>query len=69
MDKAQELAKAIDDWNAVAQDEISYPNAVLRESAARTVQALEIERDTGVAVCLCCLKPLRTGCCLKPYGT
>jgi len=41
---------AIDQWRKCANDS-TFPPAL-----QRTAQALEIQRDTGVAVCSCCHK-------------
>jgi hypothetical protein len=50
------LQDAIDQWRDCANSELYSPK--MREVCERTAVALEIERDTGVAVCSCCHKPL-----------
>ena len=50
------MREAIDQWRKCANDTILYPNVKLRDSCERAAKSLEIERDTGVAVCSCCFK-------------
>jgi hypothetical protein len=61
------LEKAIVQWAALADEEdraaemgiTDYKTAKFRADVyRRTVRALEIERDTGIAVCSCCHKPI-----------
>jgi hypothetical protein len=49
----EELEKAIEDWKAAAE----WGAEGHKDACLRTVKALEIERDTGVAVCSCCFVP------------
>lgn len=67
------LNQAIQQWSALADEAERMENlGLLHPKVAkaqadcyrRTVRALEIERDTGVAVCSCCYKPLGDD---KPY--
>ena len=51
------IQNAIDQWRKCSTDTALHPNAKLRESCERTARSLEIERDTGTPVCICCLKP------------
>lgn len=60
------MQEAINQWRACACDP-TYPPA-LQRSCERTAQALEIQRDTGVAVCSCCRAPLASGKCANPVG-
>ncbi len=66
------LQTAIDHWYALADEEERYielditygSDAVYRyraETYRRAAKALEIQRDTGVAVCSCCHKPFGRG--------
>lgn len=63
-----ELQEAIDHWYMLADQEEWYiannlthgsdASFIARaETYRRTAKALEIKRDTGVAVCSCCFKP------------
>lgn len=61
-----DLQESIDHWNQLALDaERRMADGLLHPTVARaqaetyrrTAQALEIRRDTGVAVCACCHKP------------
>ena len=55
------LQEAIDQWRKCAND--PFNNSAMQRVCERTAQALEIERDTGVAVCSCCHKSLaEKGC-------
>lgn len=55
-----ELTEAASAWRMAG----SYKtNPYMKRVCERTAQALEIERDTGVAVCSCCHKPLSERCC------
>ena len=56
-----EMQDAIDQWRKCASDLTS--TLEMRRICERTAQALEIERDTGVAVCSCCHKSLAKGKC------
>lgn len=67
------LDQAIQDWAALADEAdreaafgLTHPNVAKARADIyrRTVKALEIERDTGVAVCSCCHKPIGDE---KPY--
>lgn len=67
------LEKAIQQWSALAEQverdaALSLIHADVAKAQAdcyrRTVRALEIERDTGIAVCSCCHKPFGDE---KPY--
>ena len=60
------LNQAIQQWSSLADEAEHMANlGLLHPKVAkaqadcyrRTVRALEIERDTGVAVCSCCYKP------------
>lgn len=72
-DKRDLLASAIQHWGSLADEaerraalELLHPNVARAQADLyrRTVRALEIQRDTGVAVCPCCHKPLGDD---KPY--
>lgn len=63
----QILERAIMAWSDLVDDAerraalgLTHPSTANAQASAyrRTVRALEIERDTGVAVCSCCHKPL-----------
>lgn len=67
------LEQAIEKWVALADEAergaklgLIHPNIAKAQADCyrRTVKALEIERDTGVAVCSCCHKPFGED---KPY--
>lgn len=53
-----DIQKAIDQWRLIANDKILYPAKGLRDVCERAAVALEIQRDTGIAVCTCCHKPM-----------
>lgn len=54
----QELLEAIKQWSIVANSsDLMYCKGT-RDSASRTVKALQYELETGVPVCSCCFKPL-----------
>lgn len=56
-----ELQEAIDQWRRCASDPMHTP--AMQRICERTAQDLEIERDTGAAVCSCCHKSLaERGC-------
>jgi cytochrome c553 len=56
-----ELNEAIAAWREQATLFAARGNSAMARSCERTAQALEIERDTGVAVCSCCHKPFSAG--------
>jgi|KBSSwiStaDraftv2_1062776.scaffolds.fasta_scaffold4459219_1 hypothetical protein len=51
------LAWAIQAWQRAADDFEQDGNHASARGCRQAVRALEIERDTGVAVCSCCFKP------------
>lgn len=55
-EKVDELQEAIDGWRALASGADPMLNDYMRQVCERTAQSLEIARDTGVAVCVCCFK-------------
>lgn len=64
------LDTAISAWATLADDEdraaslgLTHPSVAKARAAIyrRTVKALEIQRDTGIAVCSCCHKPFGNG--------
>lgn len=56
----EELTEAAAAWRRAGSYET---NPHMKRVCERTAQALEIERDTGVAVCSCCHKSLsERGC-------
>lgn len=60
MSGREELQRAIDAWRRAATYET---NPAMQRICERTAQALEIQRDTGIAVCSCCHKSLaERGC-------
>jgi hypothetical protein len=59
MAEVDHLQEAIDGWRALANGADPMLNDSMRHICERTAQSLESERDTGVAVCVCCHKPLR----------
>jgi hypothetical protein len=67
------IEQAILQWAALADEaergaSIGLIHPIVAKAQAdcyrRTVKALEIERDTGIAVCSCCHKPIDKE---KPY--
>jgi len=67
------LEQAIKQWSDLADEAergaalgLIHPNVAKAQADCyrRTVRALEIQRDTGVAVCSCCHKPFGDD---KPY--
>lgn len=70
----KDLQPAIDHWRNLAAQErqaaadygYRYGSTDTYEARAqayeRAARSLEIQRDTGVAVCSCCFKPLGEGC-------
>ena len=71
---AVRLTEAAARWRALAADEIKAVESGIQQCRTvaearadlyeRTAQALEIQRDTGIAVCVCCHKCLSD----HPYG-
>lgn len=71
---AAELERAIESWTRLADEESARPSwdrcavkAICDYRAnvyRRTVEALRIQLETGVAHCSCCLKPIGDD---KPY--
>lgn len=72
MTSKQELETAIAAWLQLAEDEdraielgITYgSDDVFRYRAnlyRRTAKALQYQLDTGIAICVCCFKPLKGG--------
>lgn len=59
MNDRETLQIAIEAWRKAASYET---NEYMQKVCERTAQALEIERDTGVAVCSCCHKPFDGKC-------
>lgn len=73
--ETKKLEEARDHWKQLADDERKmaqfYEESNLygdtksfynrAETYERTAQALQIQIDTGVAVCSCCFKPFGTG--------
>jgi len=58
-----EVAKNADKMAELEISRSSSPNAYINQAddARRTVKALEIEKETGVAVCSCHFKPFPKG--------
>ena len=52
------LAWAIEAWHHAADAFTQEGNPATARLCATTARALERERDTGVAVCPCCYKPV-----------
>lgn len=55
-----ELDWAIQQWRQAAGNACT---PYMQQVCERTAQALEIQRDTGQAVCSCCHKPLSGNAC------
>ena len=58
------LQLAIDEEHAIELGITNGDYSVFRNRAElyrRTAKALEYERDTGIAICVCCFKPLKGG--------
>ncbi len=67
-----QIQNSIDHWNALADQEqrmidnnltcgSDKPFLARIETYRRTARSLEIQRDTGVAVCVCCYQPFGRG--------
>jgi hypothetical protein len=54
------LAWAIEQWQRAADAFTQEGNPATARLCATTAHALESERDTGVAVCPCCGRPVGT---------
>jgi len=67
MDQIQE---SIEHWRALAEEQRTRPTwdryacaqacAARAETYERTARSLELQRDTGMPHCACCLKPTGT---------
>jgi len=58
---AETLEWAIQQWREQAALFQREGNRAMAQTCERTAQALEIQRDTGIAVCTCCFKPFSRG--------
>ncbi|MHC4296485.1 MAG: hypothetical protein ACYS7Y_04230 [Planctomycetota bacterium] len=71
-----DIQTAIDHWRGLASSELKAIELGIHDKTntadiarrraktyERTAKSLEIERDTGVAVCSCCHKPYTSGDC------
>lgn len=61
MNTPEVLTSGIDGWRKAAKDFRDFGNVKMAETCEHAAVSLEIERDTGIAVCTCCYKPFGQG--------